>query len=427
MKTKKNFKYYSKLLIFVAFVVNYFHVALAVDGTNVLIVALEREFGWTRLAINSATSAGALFSVVSAFIIGTLIMKVGIKKIMIPVSVLVGLDLVWMANTTGLSSFAASMIVLQILLVGTYTGSFALLSNWFIKKRGLILGIVTIGAPASSATFTPIATKLVASYGFRPVYMGIGIIYAVFGLLMIYLINEKPEDYGYAPDNADLSLEEIENQKKELDSNETIWTMKNILITKETWLLVFSWGLIYLMMTGIMSQLIPRFLDVGMSIDQALGLMAVAAILGMPMSYIWGWLDDKLSTPKTCIIFALVYVVSSACFIFASAENMVFAYAGVLTIALTTGGMPNLQPSLQAWVFGRKDYVNTNRYIGIGHMILRSLGFTVMGIAYARFGTYTPIYGLFIVLAIITAILFSMIKVTYDPERIKLMNKEKCT
>ena len=83
VKTKKSFKHYSRLLIFVAFVVNYFHVALAVDGTNVLIVALEREFGWTRMAINSATSAGALASVVAAFLLGTMIMRVGIKKIML--------------------------------------------------------------------------------------------------------------------------------------------------------------------------------------------------------------------------------------------------------------------------------------------------------------------------------------------------------
>ncbi len=421
---KYSFAFYSVCIIVASFVVQYFQVALAVDGTNVLIVALEREFGWTRLAINSAISLGALLSIVGVVGFGTLIMKTSNKKFFVPVALLIGLDLIWMATAKDVMTFKISMVILQILLVGPVIASFALLSNWFVKKRGMILGIVTIGAPASSATFTPIATKLIEIYGYSAVYTGIGIIYAFFGLIVLFLVHEKPEDYGYAPDNADATPEEIKRAKQELDSHETEWTFSRIVRTKEVWLLVFSWGFVFLMMTGIMSQLIPRFLDVGIPLNRALALMSIAAIAGMPMSYVWGWLDDKFGTPKTCIIFSFAYVFGSFCFIFGSADNMIFAFGGILAVALTTGGMPNLQPSLQAWVFGRKDFVNTNRYISIGHMVLRSMGFTVMGAVYAHYGTYTPAYIIFIGLALVTAVLFSMIKTTYDPERIALMNEE---
>ncbi len=420
---KLSFSFYSISIIVASFVVHYFQVALAVDGTNVLIVALENEYGWSRLAINSAISLGSLLSIAGVIGFGTLIMRTSNKKFFVPVAVLIGLDLIWMATAKDVGTFRISMIILQILLVGPCIASFSLISNWFVEKRGLVLGIVTIGAPASSATFTPIATKLIEVYGFTAVYTGIGIIYSVFGLLVLFFVHEKPEDLGYAPDNAESSPEEIAKAREELDSYETEWTFSKIIRTKEIWLLTFSWGFVFFMMTGIMSQLIPRFLDVGIPLNQALGLMSLAAVAGMPMSYVWGWLDDKLGTPKTCVIFSFAYVFGSFCFIFGSAENMVFAFGGILAVALTTGGMPNLQPSLQAWVFGRKDFVNTNRYINVGHMVLRSLGFTVMGAVYAMYGTYTPAYIIFIVVALITAVLFSMIKTTYDPERIALMKK----
>ncbi len=420
---KLSFSFYSISIIVASFVVHYFQVALAVDGTNVLIVALENEYGWSRLAINSAISLGSLLSIAGVIGFGTLIMRTSNKKFFVPVAVLIGLDLIWMATAKDVGTFRISMIILQILLVGPCIASFALISNWFVEKRGLVLGIVTIGAPASSATFTPIATKLIEAYGFTAVYTGIGIIYSVFGLLILFFVYEKPEDLGYAPDNAESSPKEIARAREELDSYKTEWTFSKIIRTKEAWLLTFSWGFVFFMMTGIMSQLIPRFLDVGIPLNQALGLMSIAAIAGMPMSYVWGWLDDKLGTPKTCVIFSFAYVFGSFCFIFGSAENMIFAFGGILAVALTTGGMPNLQPSLQAWVFGRKDFVNTNRYINVGHMVLRSLGFTVMGAVYAMYGTYTPAYIIFIVVALITAVLFSMIKTTYDPERIALMKK----
>ena len=423
MKQPKSFKFYTGLIIVAAFFVQYFQVALAVDGVNVLIVALERDFGWSRLEINSAVSMGALLSVIGVFAFGTLIMKFSNKSFLVPVSILIGLDVLWMANASDLTSYTISMVLLQILLVGPYISSFALVANWFLKKRGLMLGIITIGAPLSAASFTPIATKLIEAYSFTSVFTGIGIIYAAFGILVMFLVYEKPEDFGYAQDNLDLTPEEIQAKKEELECGESEWTLCRLLKTKETWLLVFSWGFVYVMMTAIMSQLIPRLTDVGFSLNQSLLMMSVAALLGMPMSYLWGWLDDKFGTPKTCVIFSFAYIFGSICFVFGSADNVIFAFGGILAIALTTGGMPNLQPSLQAWVFGRKDFINTNRYINMGHMVLRSSAFTLMGFIYARYGTYTPAYVFFIGLSIITAILFAMVKTTYDKDRIALMEQ----
>jgi nitrate/nitrite transporter NarK len=242
----------------------------------------------------------------------------------------------------------------------------------------------------------------------------------------MFLVNEKPEDFGYAQDDIEKTPEEIEAAKAELE-RESEWPLSRLLKTKETYLLVFSFGLIYVMMTGIMSQLIPRLTDVGFTINQALMMMSIAALGGMPMSYVWGWLDDKYGTPKTCVIFSWAYILGSVCFVFGSSDNIIATFGGILAISLTTGGMPNLQPSIQAWVFGRKDFVNTNRYINMGHMVLRSSAFTIMGMIYATFGTYTPAYILFIGLSIICMILFMMIKTTYDPDRLALMEEQKKT
>jgi MFS family permease len=388
-----------------------------------MIVALE-EYGWGRMEINSAISMGALLSVIGVFGFGTIIMKLSNKIFLAPVSLMIGADLLWMANTTDLSQFRISMIILQILLVGPYISTFALIANWFLRKRGTMLGIITIGAPLSAATFTPIATKLIGITSFATVYSAIGIFYALFGLLVMFLVNEKPEDFGYSQDNIDLTPQEVEAAKVEME-RESEWPLGRLLKTKETWLLMFSFGLIYTMMTGIMSQLIPRLLDVGFSLNQALMMMSIAALGGMPMSYVWGWLDDKYGTPKTCVFFSWAYIVGSICLIFGSSENMVATFGGILAIALTTGGMPNLQPSIQAWVFGRKDFVNTNRYINMGHMVMRSSAFTIMGMIYATFGTYTPAYVLFLGLSVICMILFMMIKTTYDPERLAIIEEKK--
>jgi sugar phosphate permease len=423
---RKDFKYYSIIIIVYVFLLQYFTVSLQMDGMNVLLPALEAKFGWTRGEITSAISIASFLAVIVGFIFGTLILKFGIRKILIPSLIVLGLDVIWMSRTSTLNTFAISMIIIQILTVVIMVAMFALVANWYVKKRGRVLGIVTIAAPMTSATFVPIGTKMVESQGLGCFYTYVGLVTIALGLFAIFFIRNKPEDVGHSPDGIDLTEKEIEKIKKELDLHlNSEWTLKKIISTKETWLVTFGFGFIYLIMTGFMGQLIPRLLDVGISMDKALAMMSIAALLGMPMSYFWGWLDDKISTPKTCMIFSLVYVVAAISFIYISPDNMIVAFIAILCIANTTGGMMNLKPSLVAYVFGRKEYVNVSRYVELVQNILRSFAFVIMGFAFDKFGTYTPGYILFIILALVSFVLIGMIKKTYDPERMQLLEKKR--
>jgi sugar phosphate permease len=407
-----SFKKHSLIVIIYAFVLQYMNISLVVDGMNVLYPALEKAHGWTPMKIGTATSAAVFIALIMAIVFGTLFMKFGVKKIMIPSVLLLGIDVIVMGNTSDFTTFAITMTLLQVLTVPAMVGSIAICANWFKKGRGKILGIVTIGAPAASATFVAIGTSVVLSSGyeyFYSVYGGIIIVIAIIGAV---LLHDRPEDLGLFPDGAEKADYVIEPPKKT-----SAWTMIKMFRNKEMWLISFSWGFIFLMMTGIMANAIPRFLEVGIPIEQAISFFSIAAVLGMGASYFWGWLDDKISTPVTCAIFSLNYIVGSICFLYGSSENMALAFGGVLVIALTTGGMPNLQPSLQAWVYGREEFVPTLRYTGTIHNLFRAMAFAVSGYIVTTFGSYDVMYKIFIGLSIASLVLFLFIRKSYDPER----------
>jgi len=155
---------------------------------------------------------------------------------------------------------------------------------------------------------------------------------------------------------------------------------------------------------------------VGIPLEKGLWFFSIAAFMGMPFSYFWGWLDDKVGTPRACAIFAICYILGSVCFLFGSADRMAVAFGGIVAIAMTTGGMPNLQPSIQAWVYGRREYVSTYRYTSVIHNIFRGTAFAYMGMIFTRTGSYDMAYISFIVIAILTIICFTLIKTSYDPE-----------
>ncbi len=415
--TRKKYTVYSTILIVYVFIMQYLNVGLVVDGMNLLYPSLEAKFGWTRAALGAATSGAVYVSIVSAVIVGTLMMKFNVKKVLQPTMMLLGTAIIFMAETSSFRGFAFTMIAVQVFCVALMVGSFALIANWFRKRRGTVLGIVTIGAPLSSATFVMAGSQVSMRLGFEAFYIGVGVGIILLAILGIFVLRNKPEDIGFGIDG--VPLEACVAPADDEMKGKTQWSFAAMMANKEMWLIAFGWGFIFLMMTGIMSTAIPRFVDVGISREKATLFFSVAAVLGMPFSYFWGWLDDKIGTPKACAIFGICYIFGSICFLFGSADRMAIAFGGIVAIAMTTGGMPNLQPSLQAWVYGRKEFVSTFRYTSVFHNIFRGTSFAYMGMIFTRTGSYDMAYISFIVLAVLTIICFSLIRTTYDPDNEK--------
>jgi MFS family permease len=171
------------------------------------------------------------------------------------------------------------------------------------------------------------------------------------------------------------------------------------------------------MMAGIMSQVIPILTGSGVEFDSALMMMSAMALAGMPLSYVWGWIDDKIGTPKTNAIFGMAYVIGSACFAFGSGANLSLIYVGLFCVSLGVGGMPNLLPSLIAWVFGRKEFVSIYRWVYGLQLVCMSIGMTYLAVMNDMTGSYSLAFKTFIPMAILCVWMFANIKKSYDPER----------
>ncbi len=410
MKSGKSFRYYSIVNITFSFLVFYFAVSLMNDALNTIIPALEQMHGWTRGQITSSVTTGAIISIFLFYVLGTLTLRLGVRCAMTAVLLIVGAATILMARTSVFGTFSVYIAIVQMFSASLMLLPAILLSNWFVKKRGRALGLATIGAPFGGATFNLIVGNVMMVKGYPFAYTCVGVAVLVLGAVGYFLIENKPDDVGLAPDGAVMSPEEIEEMKKEMENRETEWTMKKIFTARVTWLCVVSFGLLSLILTGIMSQLIPRLLDVGIPMQKALLVLTSASILGMGLSYMWGWLDDKISTRKTCLIFAMTFAVCAFSFIFASAQSMGFLMLAVVCLASLIGGLPNLEVSIIASIFGRKEFVNVSRYMRVVVCGFRSMGYAAMGVLYDLYGSYNMSYILFIVFAITAAVLIFFIK-----------------
>lgn len=180
---------------------------------------------------------------------------------------------------------------------------------------------------------------------------------------------------------------------------------------------MLAFGLMMLVSNCVMPLLFPSFLEAGVAPDLVLNLMTISALVGIPLSYFWGWLDDKIGTKRSCYTLAAGFTLMSVGMVFAKSGNLIIVAMAVIGIAAVIGGAPNLNPSMIVNVFGASEYLNVNRYLSIGQNILRLLALVMMSAIRDLTGSYTPGYVVCILLSLAALACFIGIKTRYSSEK----------
>jgi OFA family oxalate/formate antiporter-like MFS transporter len=394
------------------------------ESMNLILPTLEKTFGWAPPEIAVKLGVVRMIGMITMFIAGTLMMRTGVKKILVPCTIIGGVLIMVMGNIKTMDQFIWVNIALGVFGPATMVAFGALTANWYVRTRGRVLGIITICFPLSTATFTLIGTKGIEAWGYQGFYTAFGAVTTLVAISGIWLVYDKPEDVGLSPDGIPFTeAEKAEIAEKE--SFQSAWSPLRIIKTPEIWAYTIAWAFIGLVLGSVMSQMIPVFTSTGISINKALGMMSVAALAGMPLSYVWGWFDDKIGTPKTTVLFTLTVCLAAVGMAFGSAENTIPFILAIVCIALGTAGMPNLQPSLLAYIVGRKEFINISRYFNIINGVFVSISMAYVPVMYAQFGSYRPVFLSTLIFGVIAIIALKFTQKTYDPERQEFIEEGK--
>jgi MFS family permease len=177
-----------------------------------------------------------------------------------------------------------------------------------------------------------------------------------------------------------------------------------LLKDKDMWCIALSFGLMWLVTGGIMSQFVPRLLSVGYTQQSALLMLTIAAAIGLVGSYFWGWLDQKIGTKPASCVYALSYIGALLLMVFAQVH--IFNYIALVFVGLGIGGLLNLMPSLVAAVYGRYDFMAANSLVSPIAALIQKGAFALTAILLAKSGgDFTLPYMVFIGIDILGIVL----------------------
>jgi MFS transporter, OFA family, oxalate/formate antiporter len=424
VEMKQAFRRYSIGIMAATFLAHFLQPIMANDTMNIYYIYLPKLYGWTRAQIALGLTIGSLVAIPCNFLLATLIMKTDARKITTACIVGMGICTVIIAKTASYPLFLIAYIINVQCSKGMVLGGLQACATWYILKRGRVLGIVTIACPLASAVYTNGIMRLIeATDNFSMVYTVWGIIIIALGFAFGPLLRSKPEDYNVYPDGIIRSEEELAVLRRVPDSSE--WPLNRLFKIKETWFLIIGWSCMFTVMTGFMSIFIPRMIELKVPLPLALNFLTAASLLGIFLSYMWGWIDDKKGAHKASIGLAWGYLFMSVAMLLASGGNMAFIIIAVIGVASATGGLPNLNPSSIAYVYGRKDFMANLRWIMMIAGAISAPASTLFNWIYDTRGNYDSVYMICSIISIIAIVSFIMIRRTYDPERLALKDTVK--
>lgn len=366
-------------------------------------IPLQREFGWSAVSDSSIPAVSLIVFSIGSIVGGVLVTRIGWRRMSILGAVFMGLGT---ALSSEISDYNGLLILFGI--IASLGNAFAVICagpmvvKWFIKRRGIAVGISAAGSGIGTLVVPPIAENLISTHGWRFAFLSIGVFFLVLLLVASYFMktpeesSEKP--YGW---NEVSSTEQRRMLKEE-------HSFKEALMTKRYWMIfvMFFLGtvgatmfIVHAAPFGATHGINQFYASVGLGVFGAGSLIARIAV---------GAISDKLSGATSLVIalvsefiglVALPFVSFSIWLFLACSFAIGFGYGGYLADFISiVGDLFGSRSVARIWGFTEASY-------GLGGL----LGPIIAGAYFASFGTYTGIFelaALGMLVAVVISVLF---------------------
>jgi len=368
-------KYKRSVIMLIIFGMLFYYIQCVFSALvmNILTGQGVEATGWSATQMTAPVAISSIIGIVIGFFAMTLLNKYNTKVVSAVFVGVIGLSAALMGLALSVNNYVLYYITFFIIRLIYAVPSFAVSAfcgNWFVKTRGQALGIVTIGAPLASATFVSLSTALIANLGIGTTFIGLGGGRLVKRVLHVSLLACTPEDIGEYPDGAK-TAPVVTEEKGDI-------TIKQVVTSVPGWLSALAFAILTFAMVCMAAFFVVIMMTKGYAASVYLPAMAVGAILGIPISYLLGLVDDKWGTPKACILLGILSIIGFIGMMTANGTSILPVIIGVIGYASMSGGTPNLQSSLNYYVYGKKNFLMSYRLANIPSLVLAAFAATYM-------------------------------------------------
>jgi MFS family permease len=369
--------------------------------TNVFLVPVTTELGWSRGLFSSGLLASAIASPIMTPLFGRLMDRYGIHRIALPAATLYGLSLCSFALLQPNTVWAIYIMFFCASGFGASVGPLVYskaITAWFDKERGLALGIATCGVGLGTFVIPAMAQIFIVTLGWRIGYVAVGVTTWLLSFWMVAIFVREPPGY-FDRMRAAHAAGGTGAQPLGYSVHDAITGTRQFALLFAIFLLEGTAN------NGILSaHFVPMLLDRGYSAPAAVALLGTSGLAAMVARVIVGFCLDYVNGPVFCCLVMFLPV---------AGVGLLWSHAGVpapffaaVCIGLAIGAEVDMLGFFVSRYFGRRSFGTLYGLIFAAFTIGIGVGPAVLGFGFDRTHSYDQVLGVYFGLLILAALLF---------------------
>jgi len=351
-------------------------------GFGVFLPVLAREFGWSRGAISVASSLNLLVGGATGIWAGAASDRYGPRIILGLGALLAGAAYFLASTVSALWHFYALLGLLTgVGLSPLYPVSTATVSRWFVRRRGLALGIVLAGLNLAYVTGGPLSAFLIGSFGWRTAYLLLGaLVWAVAGPASLFM-SHPPSTPDGAPSVIRAPFPQAAGT-----------TVREALGDRRFWHLAGTWCFMGFAYMTVVVHIVSYVKDQGATLEGASLALTLYGLSLLGGGLLFGMLADRFGARPAFWLCLVLQVLTLTAVL--TRPSLWAIYLLVFLFGLGFGGADAAFIKAASEVFGVRALGAITGSLAVGWRSGAAAGPAAAGFIHDATGSYTIAFGL---------------------------------
>ena len=303
------------------------------------------DTGWSRSDLSAARLPQIAAMAAASPFIGSLVLRLGGRKVMAASITLLGV-VFWLLfpRVENLAFYYLLMIATGIALTGIGDITVGqVISLWFHRSRGLLLGMVYAGSNLGALLLVPWIVEVASEGGWRDAMGAMGGVALLVMLPAVVLLvrSQKKPTPTPAPS--------VEVEASRMESDQDL-DLKAALRTRSFWILALSLFAFFFYFLALLEHLVLYLTDMGMPREDAVARYTMAIGLGIWSKLGLGLLTDWINDRYSILIDYALLALSSLLLLVAPGSLVIWVF--VISFGFSYAARDVVYPLIVTYCFG---------------------------------------------------------------------------
>jgi MFS family permease len=395
--------FYGWYIVAVGFIANVASSFALASTLSIFLKPLTADLGISRGVFSLLRSGEGIIGACLAPLIGPLVDRHGGRWLMAAGAAIVGVGYLILGQVESFAQFATTRLTVVTFgdaLMSSMVVNIVI-AQWFTRWRGRAFALSSMGVGFAKVCMPIVAAWLLLLLGWRQTWVVFGIVtMALLILPALLVVRRSPMEMGLHPDGAAGPADAIDSRttgnsaaRAAAAQADVVWSRNEALRTRAFWLLVVTFGISSMGVTGLNLHVFSYVTDIGHSPVVAASVMSVIASMQLASPLAWGLLAERVDARIAAMLRFVVQAIGLGLAILTG--NLLCLYAGFFLYGIGLGGNMVLPDILWANYFGRR---SLGRIRGMGLLIsqvLAAIGPPFFGFLFDATGSYNLSFAIF--------------------------------